>query len=114
MHQPEAEAAGAGPKALACHGLLRCDTGGMMLRFVDGRPVSQVTEDYSSWVCVRLATEGKQALLLIRDNANWHVSQKVRSGIKEHNRRAKSVGGSRIVWCPLPVKAPWLNRLEPK
>ena len=114
MHQPEAEAVDAGPKALACYGLLRSDTGGMMLRFVDGRPVSQVTEDYLSWVCERLVEEGKRALLLIWDNASWHVSKKVRSWIKKHNRCAKSTGGIRIVSCPLPVKAPWLNRIEPK
>jgi hypothetical protein len=34
----------ADPKALSCYGLLRGDTGGMLLRFVAGRPVSQVTE----------------------------------------------------------------------
>src|SRR5262249_34395550 len=34
------------PKALACYGLLRDDTGAMLLRFVEGRPVSQVTEDF--------------------------------------------------------------------
>jgi hypothetical protein len=42
------------PKALSCYGLLRADTGGMLLRFVTGRPVSQVTEDYLAWVCERL------------------------------------------------------------
>ena len=48
------------------------------------------------------------------DNASWHVSKEVRSWIKEHNRSVKSTGGVRIVSCPLPVKAPWLNRIEPK
>jgi hypothetical protein len=114
LHQPGAEASGAGAKALACYGLLRADDGGMMLRFVDGRPVSQVTEDYLSWVCGRLAEGGKRALLLVWDNASWHISRRVRSWIKEHNRRAKADGGVRIVSCPLPVKAPWLNRIEPK
>src|SRR5262249_10313239 len=38
------------PKALSCYGLLRDDTGQMLLRFVQGRPVSQVTEDYLAWV----------------------------------------------------------------
>jgi hypothetical protein len=47
MHRPGAEAGDAGPKALACYGLLRADDGGMMLRFVDGRPVSQVTRAYA-------------------------------------------------------------------
>jgi hypothetical protein len=102
------------PRALACYGLLRGDTGGMMLRFVTGRPVGQVTEDFLAWTCGRLAAEGKRALLLIWDNASWHVSGRVRSWIKAHNRRAKAEGGVRIVACHLPVKAPWLNAIEPK
>jgi transposase len=102
------------PKALSCYGLLRADTGGMLLRFVDGRPVSQVTEDFLAWVCERLAAEGKKALLLIWDNASWHVSKQVRNWIKEHNQKAKKEGGVRIVVCGLPVKSPWLNAIEPK
>ena len=81
------------PKALACYGLLRGDTGGMLLRFVDGRPVSQVTEDFLSWVCVELAREDKKALLLVWDNASWHTSARVRTWIKEHNLQAKREGG---------------------
>jgi hypothetical protein len=102
------------PKALACYGLYRRDTGGMMLRFVDGRPISQVTEDYLSWVCAELAKEKKKALLLIWDNASWHVSKRVRDWIKAHNRRVKKEGGVRLVVCRLPSKSPWLNPIEPK
>jgi DDE superfamily endonuclease len=102
------------PKALSCYGLLRADTGGMLLRFVSGRPVSQVTEDYLAWACERLAAEGKKALLLVWDNAAWHVSKRVRAWIKTHNRKAKTEGGVRIVACFLPVKSPWLNPIEPK
>ncbi|SEI60973.1 hypothetical protein SAMN04244572_01056 [Azotobacter beijerinckii] len=51
----------------------------MLLRFVKGRPVSQVTEDFLAWVCERLASEGKKALLMIWDNASWHVSHRVRA-----------------------------------
>jgi hypothetical protein len=114
LHEVGPDADDLDPKALACYGLLRADTGGMMLRFVDGRPVSQVTEDFLSWACERLAAEGKTALLLVWDNAAWHVSRRVRAWIKAHNRRAKAEGGVRIVACGLPVKAPWLNRIEPK
>ncbi|MGH3514441.1 MAG: transposase [Pseudonocardiaceae bacterium] len=103
-----------GPKALSCYGLLRADTGRMMLRFVSGRPVSQVTEDYLAWVCEQLRAAGKKALLLVWDNAAWHVSKRVRSWIRAHNREAKRKGGVRIVACFLPVKAPWLNPIEPK
>ena len=102
------------PKALSCYGLFRQDTGGMLVRFVQGRPVSQVTEDFLAWVCERLASEGKTALLMVWDHASWHLSRRVRSWIKVHNRQAKAEGGVRIVVCGLPVKAPWLNPIEPK
>jgi hypothetical protein len=114
LREPPADPEDRDPKALACYGVLRADTGAMMLRFVRGRPVSQVTEDFLAWACGRLAKEGKRALLLVWDNASWHVSGRVRSWIRAHNRRVKAEGGARIVSCPLPVKAPWLNRIEPK
>jgi hypothetical protein len=60
------------PKALCYYGLLRADTEAIWLRFVQGRPVSQVTEDFLAWVCERLATEGRKALLIVWDNAAWH------------------------------------------
>jgi transposase len=101
-------------KALSCYGLYRTDRQRMLLRFVDGRPVSQVTEDFLAWVCGELAREGKKALLLVWDNASWHLSQRVRAWVRAHNRQAKSAGGVRIVVCPLPVKAPWLNPIEPR
>lgn len=102
------------PKALCCYGLFRDDTGQMLLRFVRGRPVSQVTEDFLGWLCQRLAGEGKTALLLIWDNASWHISQRVRAWIKEHNRQVKRAGGVRLLAGRLPSKSPWLNASEPK
>jgi DDE superfamily endonuclease len=114
LHELERPPGDRAPKALCCYGLLRGDSGGMLLRFVEGRPVSQVTEDYLAWVCGELAREGKRALLLVWDNASWHVSKRVRAWVKGHNQRAKREGGVRIVACQLPVKAPWLNRIEPK
>jgi hypothetical protein len=102
------------PKALACYGLLREDTEALWLRFVTGRPVSHVTTAYLAWVCERLATEGKRALLLIWDNASWHISSAVRTWLKVHNQQAKREGGVRVVVCHLPVKSPWLNPIEPQ
>ena len=104
--QNELDRHDAEPKAVACYGLLRTDTQSMLLRFVDGRPVS--------WVTDRLAAAGKTALLMVWDNASWHVSQAVRAWLKAHNRRVKRDGGCRVVVCPLPIKSPWLNRIEPK
>jgi hypothetical protein len=106
---------GGGPEAVACYGLLRQDTGGMLLRFCDGRPVSATTEEYLGWACRELAAEGKRVLVLIWDNAAWHVSQRVKRWIARHNRRvAREKKGCRIRVCGLPIKAPWLNPIEPK
>jgi len=105
---------GGGKEALACYGVLRADTGAMLLRFVEGRPVSQVTEDFLAWLSDRFAGEGKRLFVLVWDNAAWHVSRRVRRWIGEHNRRVKREGGCKIRVCGLPVKAPWLNPIEPK
>ena len=87
----------------------------MLLRFVDGRPVSQVTEDFLGWVREQLAAEGKEVLVLVWDNAAWHVSRRVRRWIAAHNRRVyRAKRGCRIRACGLPIKAPWLNPIEPK
>jgi hypothetical protein len=63
------------PQARACDGLLRADTGEMMRRWVAGRPVSQVTEDFLGWLCGRLAAEGQKVFVPVWDNAAWHVSK---------------------------------------
>jgi hypothetical protein len=112
--QAEADKADPDPKALACYGLRRDDTDPMLLRFVAGRPVSQVTEDFLAWVCTRLQADGKKALLLVWDNASWQVSKRVRAWIKAHNWQAQRDGGVRIVVCYLPVKSRWLKAMEPK
>lgn len=99
-------------KAISCYGLLRTDTHQVMLRFVEGRPVSSVTTEFLAWACDRLAAEGKSAMLLVWDNATWHKSQAVRQWVQAHNRRVKREGGVRILVCLLPVKSPWLNPIE--
>ena len=85
----------------------------MLLRFVDGRPVRAGTTQCLAWLTARVAAEGQTALLWVWDNASWHVSQAVRTWLKAHNRRVKREGGCRIVVCPLPIKSPWLHRIEP-
>ena len=110
------------PKALACYGLLLrwlSATGvpqeAVWLRFVEGRPVSAITTAFLAWSCCKLTDHGKRALLLIWDNASWHRSQAVRTWIREHNHQVKrEKAGVRIVVCPLPIKSPWLNPLEPR
>jgi transposase len=110
------------PKALACYGLLvrwaqpdgdRHEEA--WLRFVDGRPVSAITTQYLAWCCAQLQALGKTALLLVWDNAPWHVSKEVRGWIRHHNRQVRRTGsGVRIVACYLPIKSPWLNPIEAK
>jgi transposase len=102
------------PKALCCYGLLLPESEQIWLRFVDGRPISGITCAFLEWVCQRLALAGKQALLLVWDNASWHISHEVRKWIRSHNRQAKREGGVRIVAHCLPVKSPWLNPIEPR
>jgi len=110
------------PKALACYGLLTrrsppaadCQEA-IWLRFVDGRPISGVTTQFLAWGAAQAAAQGQRAVLLIWDNASWHVSAEVRAWRRTHNRHVKQTGrGVRILACPLPTKSPWLNPIEPK
>lgn len=101
------------PKAICCYGLLRAESEKIWLRFVGGRPVSRLTTKFLDWVLRQLAKEGKKALLVIWDNASWHLSHAVRSWIRTHNHKAKREKGVRILICQLPTKSPWLNRIEP-
>jgi transposase len=110
------------PKAIACYGLLarywtathrRAEA--MWLRFVAGRPVSAVTINFLRWCAKQAAALGKRAVLLIWDNASWHVSQIVRDWLRAYNRQVKQSGhGVRLLVSCLPVKSPWLNPIEPK
>ena len=101
------------PKALCCYGLLRTDRDDVLRRCVDGRPVSHLTTAFLPWLCERLAPERKQVLVMIWDNASWHISREVRRWLRSHNQRVKREGGVRLLPCRLPVKSPWLNALEP-
>ena len=110
------------PKALACYGLLVRQqmnteqvTERFWLRFVGGRPVSAVTREFLAWSCRKLDMAGVPVLVLVWDNAGWHISHEVREWIRAHNRAVKRTGrGVRLLVCYLPTKSPWLNPIEPK
>ncbi len=105
------------PKAISCYGLYMPDLlGRTWLRFVDGRPVSGITTRFLEWCCQRLKELGKKVLVLIWDNASWHISRQVRRWIGSENRSLKKgeKEGVRIITCLLPKKSPWLNAIEPK
>jgi DDE superfamily endonuclease len=103
------------PKAVSCYGLYLPEIGDTWLRFVDGRPVSSITTQFLGWCLQKLEEAGKKVLLLIWDNASWHVSKEVRRWLGKHNRRVKESGrGVRVLSCLLPKQSPWLNAIEPK
>lgn len=120
------------PKALACYGVYlpmnsaerdSAEHGksaeheaesDMLLRFVEGRPVSSVTTTFLKWVCERLGERGTDVWALVWDQASWHTSGEVQHWIQDHNEKVKKEGGVRILACELPSKSPWLNPIEPK
>ena len=103
------------PKAISSYGLYLPGLDQTWLRFVDGRPLSAVTTRFLEWSCEKLEALGKKVLLLIWDNASWHISKEVRRWLGSHNREVKRSGqGVRIVSCLLPKQSPWLNAIEPK
>ena len=103
-------------KALSCYGVWLPQARQMLLRFVEGRPVSGLTVAFREWVSTCLHQAGQRALLMIWDNASWHVSEEVRSWLRAHNRQVKQgeKKGVRLIGCRLPSKSPWLNSMEPK
>jgi hypothetical protein len=103
------------PKALACYGLWLPALDATWLRFVDGRPVSALTIDYLTWCAEQAAAQAMTTLVLIWDNAGWHVSRQVRDWLRQHNQTVARAGqGVRLVPCWLPSRSPWLNPIEPK
>jgi transposase len=118
-HTPDK--ADADRKALACYGLLvSCPAAPgtlleqVWLRFVEKRPISAITTLFLTWCCEKLERMGKKALLMVWDNASWHISKEVRDWLRAHNQEVRRTGqGVRIVPCYLPSKSPWLNRIEP-
>jgi hypothetical protein len=104
------------PKALAAYGLLIRFADAReqpWLRFVEGRPLSVVTIPFLEWCSQKLAALGKTVLLLVWDNAPWHLSHAVHVWIHGHNRQVKRErNGVRILPCFLPIKSPWLHPIE--
>jgi transposase len=103
------------PKAIACYGIYLRAESQMLVRFVEHRPVSEITCQFLEWVTTQVSEMGKRVMPLIWDNATWHVSKQVRQWIRQHNAQVKQTGkGVRLIVCQLPVKSPWLNAIEPK
>lgn len=101
------------PDAIACYGFYRHDTRGVTVRFVEGRPVGDLTVQFLDWLCWGVAQEGKKVLVVIWDGPSWHTAEAVARWIEEQNRRAERGAGVRVDLCELPVASPWLNNIEP-
>jgi transposase len=101
------------PDAICCYGMLRNDTGRVMLRFVEDRPLGEVTVRFLSWACDGLAEQGKKVLIVVWDEASWHRCDVVSAWLRGHNEQVARGGGLKIVICELPVASPWLNNIEP-
>src|SRR5215472_14122914 len=98
------------PKAMACYGWLvrqAAQPEEVWLRFVTGRPVSAITTQCLDWCCAKLKERGVPVVLLVWDNASWHLSRAVRSWIRTPKQQVKQARkGVRILPCFLPTKSP--------
>jgi transposase len=101
-------------KALACFGAVRQDQGQVYLHFSQGQPNSDQTLLLLPCLLDIARQERKRVVVIIWDQASWHLSQQVKGWIRAHNRQAKQDGDVRLLVFPLPKKSPWLNPMEPR
>ena len=101
------------PDAIACYGFYRYDTRNVAVRFVEGRPVGDITAQFLDWLCWGAAREGKKVLVVIWDGPSWHTSEAVVGWVGDQTRRAEQATGVRVNLSELPVASPWLNNIEP-
>ncbi len=101
------------PDAIACYGFYRYDTDKVTVRFVEGRPVGDITVQFLEWLCWGAAEEGKKVLVVIWDGPSWHTAEAVADWVDGQNRRSERGQGVRVDICELPVASPWLNNIEP-
>lgn len=58
--------------------------------------------------------ESKRVVVIIWDNASWHLSKRIRHWIHTYNQLAKQTNEPRLIVHGLPSKSPWLNPIEPR
>jgi hypothetical protein len=73
--------------------MLRHDTGRVMLRFVEDRPLGGVAVQFLAWVGEGSAGEGHKVLMVVWDEAPWHRSDAV-SGWVRGTMSAPGPGGT--------------------
>jgi transposase len=99
-------------KALSYYGVKRQDTGEIYLYPAWQRPNSDETIQFLFWLVAGAAVLRRKVVLVIWDNASWHVARKVKRWIRGYNLAAKFSGQPRLLVCGLPKRSPWLNPIE--
>ena len=97
------------PKALACYGLLRTDQDRVLLRFVEGRPVSRITTAFLASGADRLAAEGKRVWVLVWETMRWTWLAFSRVSCLRARVRSRSAC-SGIAGTKLDRIRPWASR----
>jgi transposase len=100
-------------KALSYYGVKRQDTGQIYLYPCWRRPNSDETLQFLTWIVLGATALGKKVVIVVWDNASWHVARKVKRWIRRHNRQAKAQGQPHLIVWTLPKRSPWLNPIEP-
>ena len=100
-------------KALACFGARRQDNEQVYLYFSPGQPNSEHMWVFIMALLEVARQESKSVVVMIWDNASWHISNRIRLWSRAYNRAAKAAGEPRLLVHGLPIKSPWLNPIEP-
>ena len=100
-------------KALSYYGIKRHDTGQVYLYPCWRRPNSDETIQFLLWIVLGATALGKKVVIVIWDNASWHVARKVKRWIRRYNQQAKAAGQPHLIVWTLPKRSPWLNPIEP-
>ena len=100
-------------KALSYYGVKRHGGGQVYLYPCLRRPHSDETIQFLHWIVLNAALLHKRVVIVVWDNASWHLSRKVNRWIRHYNQQAKVQGKPRLIVCPLPKRSPWLNPIEP-
>lgn len=101
-------------QAVACFGAVRHDTQAVYLYFSDGQPNSEQMWVFIIGLLALARAEGKRVVVIIWDQASWHMSKRLRHWMRAYNRHAKQCGEPRLLTHLLPIKSPWLNGIEPR
>jgi len=99
-------------ETVALYAALDDETQKPFLRWADGQPNSEQTVTFLETLMAYWIRQGKRFIVLFWDKASWHTSKRTRTWIRDHNRRAKQEGLTRLIVCTLPTRSPWLMPLE--